>query len=1158
MASLPKETPSSRPPDPPGNNPSPGGVRDLNRSNSTANIFLGGARKSWMATANHPHASPGKSNNKTPQCSPATSTLVSLPFSAEPAAPARPHSACSSGPAPPVTAASSPVPTRSPGMRNIPSFPQQNPVNTVSPTPPAALPTPATTQNVVPPRAQISPPTDAPSLSRHSPAVHHLPSPIRAENSSRPGRQQQVQQQKQKAHLQQSQLQDQSVSSLPSPDPTIPPRSHTSPSFAIERNEPTIPNLSVAALPSPPHQQTPLAHPPQPNARFVGGPSTVLPTNHTTGTAHEGGSYPPVHAHPNTPAPNASNTSLPSQPQVNAVAAAYPSRGYTSAINHGFFVRAKNGLDKLGACLLNNAQALSDAVEAPRIQLLHYACSEQDLMYLILHQVYCLSSYNPSEFRKLPGITAKHVQGLDTVRHLLVDNSRVSGDFLGWCVQFPIPLPELMQDREFGHTFSQVLEVLVVFVDRWHTFERQVRTRGYPPLVDNIVNELGIKSPVLQFNIFLCLCRRTPGARLEGKLQEIFVRNLENYKRRYVEQIPLTQQQRENEEAISAYRSVLATMADTAPAPAGPLVPNVNRLTPTAPTPISPTSSQPISTFMPARTSHTNIHSRPHPPILNSQAHLLNGATPASVRSPPVTAPRGLPRQLNIQSLAQHRGSSPQVLSPHISGTPSSLAVAISPAQHAAPRELPRTYHTQQQPQHRLQQQHQLRPQNMSPFQPPPPYAQAPAAGTPVSGGHQAPPPNLQYPSLPRQLPRNVRPFLPPPNEPPVVNTRPDPRRLALHQAHLRDPVNRPVSIDPSGERDTELFPCLTSFAVKPQLFGQVACTFEWEFPLTQAELSRIPKLRPQGRGQRNIRRLIEGHQSYRIRCISVPPSTSGVEEHSWSVAETVWPCTIYMFVNGAEFYARRKIHNGRDLPLDITAALREGANHVAVHLVRNPAEQRGLVHYAMGVEVVSFHSFPHAKSLAQLLPAAESRNQICGRLSRNTDIEDDELRIVSDYLSVTLVDPYTARIFTVPVRGRHCQHSECFDHETFLQTRALKSGDCSAIEADWRCPICRQDARPHSLVTDGFLLEIRAELERTNRCDGARSLHIKADGSWEVKTDEDAEGGTPQPSRPASKRKLSALEDVILPPGQRPKIDRSSSVTDGSAAQTSTVIVLD
>ncbi|KAL2812870.1 hypothetical protein BJX63DRAFT_237174 [Aspergillus granulosus] len=1116
MASVPHATPpSSHPPDP----PSAGGARDLNRSNSTASIFLGGARKSWMTAATHPpRRSPEKSSNrKTPHCSPAPSTPAVLPSSAASAAPVPSHPAGSSSSVPPGTAASSPAPTGgSPGMRHLPSLPQQNPIQTASPTPAVALSPPAATQHVAPSRPQISLPIDTPPSLTHSPAAHPLPSPSRAEPPSMPpGRHQQTH----KTPLQQSQLHAQSAASLPSPDPTIPPRSHTSPPVALERNEAAIPNPAVAAFPSPPHQQTPLAPPPQPTAGVGGGPPAVLPSNQQTGTAPTG------------PAPNADDPGRPSQPQGNAVGAAHPSRGHGPGVNRWFFVRAKYALDALGASLPGNPRGLSDTVEAPRVQLLHYACAEQDLMYLILHQVYCLSSYNPSEFRKLPGITVKHVQGLDTVKHLLVDNSRVSPGFLRWCVHFPAPLPDLRHIQGMGSILSQVLEILVVFVDRWYTFERQVRAQGYPPLVDDIVKELGVTSPVLQFNIFLCLCRRTPGARLEAKLQEIFIHSLEAYKRRSAEQIPVAQQQRENEETISAYRSVIATMRDpAAPAPAGPMAPGVTRSTLPAPAPISSVSSQPTAAAVPAPASHSTLH--------NSQAHLLNGATPASTRSPPGTAPRRLPRPLDIQSLVQTRGPGAQVLSPRMSGTPSP-AMTISPSQHTTVREVPQTHQVQQQP----RQQGRL---------------QAPAAGTLVSGGHRGPPPNLQYPRPPQQPLRHARPFLPLPNEPPVVNTRPDPRRLAIHQAHLRDPINRPVSVNPSGETATELFPYLTSFMVKPQPFGRVTCTFKWEFSLTRADLSRVPILQSQGKGQRNIRTLVEGHQSYRIRCIKVPPSASDVTEPSWSVADTVWPGSIYMFVNGEEFYARRKIHNGRDLPLDITTALREGVNHVAIHFVRNPAEQKGLINYAMGVEVVSFHSFPHVKSLAQLLPAAESRKQICGRLSQNTNDEDDELRIVSDYLNVSLIDPYTARIFTVPVRGRHCQHSECFDHETFLQTRALKSGDYSAIEADWRCPICRQDARPQSLITDGFLLEIRAELERTNRCDGARSLHIKADGSWEVKTDEDAEAGTPQPPRTVSKRKSATLENAIDPPSQRPKIDHSSSLPDGGAMQSSAVIVLD
>jgi hypothetical protein len=428
-----------------------------------------------------------------------------------------------------------------------------------------------------------------------------------------------------------------------------------------------------------------------------------------------------------------------------------------------------------------------------------------------------------------------------------------------------------------------------------------------------------------------------------------------------------------------------------------------------------------------------------------------------------------------------------------------------------------------------------------------------------MAAGRPAPPPNLQY-AGPQQPYRSRTLLLPAPGVPPVVNTRPNPNRLALHQAHLRDPVNRLISIDAAGEKETQLFPCLTSFVVDPTPLGQTAYVFKWQFSLSQTELNRRPGLQSQGRGQRMLRTLMEGNQSYRLRCIKVPPSATQVSEHAWCVADTAWPFAIYIFVNGVEFYPRRKIHNGRDLPLDITHELREGVNQVSINVVRSPAEQKDLT-YAMALEVLTFHSFSHVKAVARSLPAAESRKQICGRLARNQPGEDDELRIVSDDLKITLVDPFTARLFVVPVRGSHCEHPECFDHETFLQTRALTSGNRSPIEADWRCPICRQDARPQSLVVDGFLAEVRAELARTNHCTGARTLQIKADGSWEVKADADdpaSQPGSPQPCCPALKRKSSALEDGARPSPHRLKIDRPASTSERILNESSAVIILD
>ncbi|KAL3472231.1 hypothetical protein BJX99DRAFT_235972 [Aspergillus californicus] len=499
------------------------------------------------------------------------------------------------------------------------------------------------------------------------------------------------------------------------------------------------------------------------------------------------------------------------------------------------------------------------------------------------------------------------------------------------------------------------------------------------------------------------------------------------------------------------------------------------------------------------------------------------------------------------QSRSHHHSPLPQRL-PYYS-------LQLSPQNHQQAQQLQQP----QQPQYSLQVSHAPHPQYLQQAGPQIARAVQPSfPPAPMPAGHRAPSLNPPH-GPPQQHQRGPSLLLPPPGVPPVVNTRPNPNRLAIHQAYLRDPVNRVISQNALGEQETELLPNLTSFAVGPQPLGQLECAFKWQFTLSGIELQNLPIFQSPGQGQRMLRTLVEGKQCYRLRCIKIAQSTTEPSEHSWCVAETAWPSVIYVSINDIEVYPRRRLHNGRDLPLDISRLLQVGTNRVSAHIIRSTAEQKDFT-YAIAVEVITFLSFSHAQSLTRFLPAVESRNQICGRLASNPGSNDDELSIVSDDLKITLIDPHTARLSVFPVRGSHCEHQECFDRDTFLQTRAIKSGNQSAIEADWRCPICRQDARPQSLILDGFLAEVRSELERTNRCDGARILQVKADGSWEVKTDDDlasSEKITLRPSRNNSKRKSTA-SDGMNHVAQRLKTDRSTSMPGGSLNRSPTVVILD
>lgn len=157
---------------------------------------------------------------------------------------------------------------------------------------------------------------------------------------------------------------------------------------------------------------------------------------------------------------------------------------------------------------------------------------------------------------------------------------------------------------------------------------------------------------------------------------------------------------------------------------------------------------------------------------------------------------------------------------------------------------------------------------------------------------------------------------------------------------------------------------------------------------------------------------------------------------------------------------------------------------------------------------------------MVQPLAAPESRLQIQKRFSVST--ADDELSVVNDYIAIELVDPFMARIFDVPARGRTCKHQECFDLDAFLSTRVSKSGS-DPMKENWKCPICGGDCRPSNLIIDNFLADVRAELLRSGKLEETRAIHVKADGTWQPKIDQDLKIETRVPA----KRKLSEMGDV-------------------------------
>ncbi|KAF7592729.1 hypothetical protein BBP40_012560 [Aspergillus hancockii] len=1181
----------------------------VSSTNSTANIFLGGVRRSWMLNAANNVAStsvspscPVTSATTATSSTGSTTTTTTTTAAAASATPADAGRTRQQG----MRESSLRVlPVTSPSKENAASVatattaaaqPQSLP-NVMSPvTPghdqqqtaaPQALPQ---AQRVISDRAGADPPSMSPAATAASATTINKIPVATQQSTSRP---------------------------IPNPI-VIPAPSYNSP-VNVGNHNGASPSVAVSPFPRS-MGPAPLSNPPQPREAVptsspmgAGGVSIVsgytdraeyqlerngVPQQLQRQSSRASHSSSPVLS-PVPPPPAAS----PVHQVVNQSSAHRRNPFHNPLLEDAFFDHALARIEEFANELRENN--CFGHVEQPRVQLLSQACAERDPLFLAIHQVYCLHSLAPQEFFNLPGFTERQARGLDVVRRILVENSRVSGEFLRWAANFPAPLVGLMQRSMYRQAVEQAGQCLNFLADRWPMYVQQVRTRDFPPLVEELVKNFGITSGALAYTFFLSTCRSLTGSKDEEHLKAVWQQDLRYYQRRRGSSRPINNAriQEEGHRVIQKYRSVpvavgaqhleesfpLSHMPMSIVGERGLMHPVVRRTSTGSPQIRSPRIPLPMPSQQASSTVQgTTSAPHPHSPLVStagSRGPILHpvsrpsGAPISHIINPQISSPISyMPtnpsssRPASISTASSRHSSwtngAPSPQYPHPAQISESRSVG-TPTKAAVPTSMAHASQIMQQPlsegrssssmqaatpvQHQVATRLQLELRNNGVGPSVQPVNLRRPAQPPHSPFFQGPRPHLHPPPRPLTL------LLPPPGPIPVNPAPPLSLRDGLHQAHLRDPHNCLLSPGPAGGKEVELFQYLSSFAVPPMPLGRVKCVFQWKFNLSKTDQQQFPKLRPGRGGQRPLRFYASGNRVYRLRCIKVLPSTSNVAEQVWSVAESVWPSVFYVHVNKVELFARRRVHNGKDLPLDITDHLQEGENLISLHVIRGPAETNDLL-YAMGVEILEVSDLARAISLAQPLPAAESREMIRKRVS--SDSQDDEVSVVSDHLSINLVDPFTARVFDSPVRGRFCEHQDCFDHMTWVQTRASKSGKRS-LKNDWRCPICGQDARPQHLVVDGFLREVHAELARTNQLEGARAILIKADGSWVLKAEADTRSSCERGTgnilgRVPLKRK--ANDDSNLPPTpQKPKSEWTASINETtSLPQPPEVISLD
>ena len=780
-------------------------------------------------------------------------------------------------------------------------------------------------------------------------------------------------------------------------------------------------------------------------------------------------------------------------------------------------------------------------VEQSRLGLLRQACEHADLFYLVLHQLFCFDHQARKSHRVVPGLLEVHRRGLEVVAFLLVSNDQLADDAVTWFSGFPSDRGEsLINQPEFKPAWLKVLSCLENLAISWGIMRLRCSNRRYPPLVDELIVSFKIESFLFQQIIFRAILRDI----WSGKQDKCFQLTEDSFNKDYdavmrrkssgsntVDSVDFHQQA-----VIKHYVQLLNShwLHKTA----GPTVSMA-----------APVEQQTQSRVVPANhASNSRKKSQPGHDV-NSQASLMvelhnamrhNTSAASGPASTNIQVTQNFrPGNLSSQSQALASNPCPSPQGNSFTQSPTTLQSFFSPG---TPTNVPGLWDNPQQQWERRRSgtAGNLRngPESMTPVQRTPHVVPSNVPGNPQFQSHisprqqshnrvpsssianphprlqsefrrpisnrasettmptPSPHPSIQpSPSLP--LHENSLPFtrLYPPSQ-----AHPTPTTSALHQAHLRSPTLS--YFDPSKPPSSmpKCYRFIKHVLMPPEELDSTNRHVNWDFSVNREITDLFARDTPSSDGAPPLRAIMPGSRLCRIRCINLKGSPGMPSQSEWAAADNVWPGSTAVVLNGTALDIRKKSHHGRDLPIDVTRYIKTGHNNLSTAVIG--FQKDGNSRYAIGVEFIQVMDEQQVKNAIKTLPWSEARQRILDQ-SKNVD---PDIEVVQSQKVLDLTDPFTARIFKFPVRGIDCQHNQCFDRDTFLQTRTGKAVGEACDPDQFRCPICGNDCRPESMVLDSFFMSVRMVLKERQRLD-ARAIILHESGEWEIKEEEEATG---------------------------------------------------
>lgn len=872
-------------------------------------------------------------------------------------------------------------------------------------------------------------------------------------------------------------------------------------------------------------------------------------------------------------------------------------------------------------------------VDKPRMQLLMAACEQGDYFFVALHQLFAIWSEMPQETYRILQLPADIAdQGFSTMEQLLKKNQSVSPEHRRFFANFPDNWAGQQQSQGLLSRANLVAQFLEKIVKEYEALTRDTANRRYPYLVEELRDQLGCHSPVLQ-GIFFTANRRRLGV-IDGALgnqieqafkvdqkqqfengggmaREAFKRQLIVKYKEYVEAANKARYGASSQGPADAQ----AQVKFAAPPVSAPVVhPQLQFASPTLP--------QQQSLFVPTMpaagcvdlTASGQLQMRYQPPPPPSLAGFTTLASPIGGPSgQPYQAPVQYPHPQQKFQQAVHTRSSPVLQQPQqFQASPQQQSPILQ--QHTIHQPMPpsamiqmhqqminQQMINQQQQQQQLNQQQQnsmhyrtqlgrfetemekLRqrqyPQGLgivttgldqaqgmltsprlqySPGQPSTPKAHTmqPQPGgnaqfAQTAAGLNGSRLNRHAPQLPMQRMQpaatqrhgaaHLRDTIIPPKD--FVIARPDwpydpsDRKSimnSLHQAHVRSPKR--ILKNGGTER---VYQAVKSLPVSPTSLASKNELYVFRFEVTGEQLRLAGRsFNPSG----SLIPVVEhfnGMLRWRVRCC-IPKTRNQIPtEQEWVTLDVSWPANIFMSLNRKHLDIRKQPHNGKDLAVELTNHLILGTNVLRVGYPQKPGvavDSRRFLSVEL-LETVSHSDILNSIWENGVISEDVTMQIIKKRLTPPDD--DDGLVIEASDISIDLADPFSSVIFEVPARGANCTHLECFDLETWLNTRPSKSKiKChhTQVECDcqntpepsspdkWRCPICFSDARPYSLRIDEFLLKVRSQLKEEGKLN-TKCLHVKADGTWFVVVEEDDDEDSDRETSPAGPAGLSLLK---------------------------------